>query len=89
MCYGHGLFKGLWHNALWFNDCQVRSVCFFSQDALQYMRSYLTNRQQRVRVNSNFNTSENIIAGIPQGAILGSLLFNIFINYVFLFISNS
>ena len=61
----------------------------FSKDALQYMRSYLTNRQQRVRVNSNFNTSENIIAGIPQGAILGSLLFNIFINYVFLFISNS
>ena len=26
----------------------------FSQDALQYMRSFLTNRQQRVRVNSNF-----------------------------------
>ena len=27
----------------------------FSQDALQYMRSFLTNRQQRVRVNSNFS----------------------------------
>ena len=29
----------------------------FSQDALQYMRSYLTNRQQIVRVNSNFITT--------------------------------
>ena len=27
----------------------------FSQDALQDMRSFLTNRQQRVRVNSNFS----------------------------------
>ena len=32
----------------------------FSQDALQYMRSYLTNREQGVRVNSNFSTWENI-----------------------------
>ena len=38
----------------------------FSQEALQYMRSYLTtNRQQRVRINSNFSTWENIIAGVP------------------------
>ena len=28
----------------------------FSQDALQYIRSYLTNRKQKVRVNSNFST---------------------------------
>ena len=35
-----------------------------SQDALQYMRSYLTNRRQRVRVNSNSCTWENIIAGV-------------------------
>ena len=61
----------------------------FSQDALQYMRSYLTNRQQRVRVNRNFRTWESIITGVPQGWILGPLKFNILISDLFLFVSNS
>ena len=59
----------------------------FSQDALQYLRGYLTNIQQRVRVNSNFSTWVNTIARVPRGSILGP--FNIFINGLFLFVSNS
>ena len=36
----------------------------FQEDALFFMENYFMNRQQRVRVNSNFSISEEIIAGV-------------------------
>ena len=53
------------------------------------MKSYLTNRKQRVRVNKSFSEWERITTGVPQGSILEPLLSNIFLNDLFLFISNS
>ena len=55
-------------------------------DALRYMKSYLTNRKQRVRVNKTFNEWERITTGMLQGSISGPLLFNIFLNDLFLLV---
>ena len=59
----------------------------FDEKALYYIKSYVDNRKQRIRVNSSFSSWQQIIAGLRQGSILGSLLFNIFVNYPFLFVS--
>ena len=61
----------------------------FDTKALYYIKSYLDNREQRIRVNSNFSSWQEIIARVLQGSILGPLLFNIFVNDLFLFVSSS
>ena len=57
----------------------------FKDDALCLTFNYLNNRKQRVQINSSFSSFQNIIGGVPQGSLLGSLLFNIFLTDIFLF----
>ena len=59
------------------------------EDALVFMKSYFTNRQHRVRVNSNFSMWEKMISGVQKRSILRPLHFNIFLNDLFLFVENS
>ena len=60
----------------------------FSLPALRLIHDYLLNRKQRTRINNSYSTWVEIVFGVPQGSILGPLLFNNFLTDLF-FIANS
>ena len=55
----------------------------FDYQSLRIMESFLSNRQQRTKINNAFSRYSEIIYGVPQGSILGPLLFNVYICDIF------
>ena len=61
----------------------------FSISALRLIYSYLANRKQRTKINMSYSSWEEILFGVPQGSILGPLLFNIFLCDMFFELSQT
>ena len=56
--------------------------------SVEWFQSYLSDRTQTVQVNDAYSNIKNITCGVPQGSILGQLLFLCYVNDMSMSISS-
>ena len=58
---------------------RMESVLGVKGSAIQWFKSYLLGRKQWIKINDNFSENQEILWSVPQGSVLGALLFLIYI----------
>ena len=58
---------------------RMESVLGVRGSALQWFKSYLLGRKQGIKINDDFSENQEILWSVPQGSVLGALLFLIYI----------
>ena len=60
----------------------------FTYESLKLINSYLTDRKHRTKINSSYSSVLDLLIRVPQGSILGPLLFDIYIYDLSLFLDD-
>ena len=68
---------------------KLNAYCLGFHTLIIYLRSYLRDREENVKIDNMCSLFKLILPGLPQDVMLGPVLFNEFQNDLFLFLQNS